>query len=461
MLVYKADWLATKTLFYNILTDQHAVNNISGVIDYQYFDWDTDGLKNYLDFGYSVMGQTPVRGVKFLQSNEALHQSDQGKLTVDRNTTADHDLHERLLSHSSVEGVIDLLKETVQHWEASVDGDIVLPLSGGFDSRFLLSSLNEKNRLKCFTYGLSDDQSESQEVVHARYLAHKYDIDWHQITLDNYHQYFDEWYRLFGVSTHAHGMYHIEFYHRIHHLNVTSGPFLSGLIGDAWAGSLRIEEVEAPSALIKLGYSHGLNASAQYCTLKSVSNLVLEEYFEQKQQALKSARFRIVEAMRMKMMLLKYLTLVPASFGFSPFAPYLIPDLAINMLRLPDEERLNRKWQRDYFEKIGLNLEEKGLTASPQNTLNTQTMISSPLEPLDGRILNEIIEPNYVAWINRNVLRNTWYVRKWKIQNKLRHKRFIRKFVPRKDVHRMAYAAYLTLYPLQQLIINRNQVLSK
>ena len=446
-------------MFYNTITNQHAVNSISDVIDYQRFDWHVDGLKNYLDFGYSVMGQTPVRGVKFLQSNEILCRSNEGKLIVDQNITADHDFHERLTSHSNVGDVIDLLKGTVQQWEENVDGDIVLPLSGGFDSRFLLSSIIRKNRLKGFTYGLSDNQSESQEVVHARYLAHKYSIDWHQITLGDYHKYLDEWYRLFGVSTHAHGMYHIEFYHKIHNLEVTSGPFLSGLIGDAWAGSLVIGEIEAPSSLIKLGYSHGLNANAQYCTLQSASNLVLDEYFEKKHQKLKSPKFRIVEAMRMKMMLLKYLTLVPESFGFSPFAPYLIPDVAIGMLRLPDEKRLNRKWQRDYFEKVGLNLEEKGLTASLRNTLNTQAMISSPLSPLDSKILSEIVERDYVAWINKNVLRNAWHVRKWRIQTKLRRKRLIRKLAPKKDVHRMAYAAYLTLYPLQRLIIDRNRAL--
>ena len=63
---YETDWLNTKPVFYNEKTKKVSYN-INDVIDYANLEFDPEGLGNYLDFGYSVLGHTPVKGVKFLR----------------------------------------------------------------------------------------------------------------------------------------------------------------------------------------------------------------------------------------------------------------------------------------------------------------------------------------------------------------------------------------------------------
>ena len=83
-----------------------------------------------------------------------------------------------------------------------------------------------------------EDQSRSFEVVQAKALANRFGIRWERIPLGDFHHYFDDWDAEFGLSTHAHGMYHFEFYTKIRERLKGRHAFLSGIVGDAWAGSI-------------------------------------------------------------------------------------------------------------------------------------------------------------------------------------------------------------------------------
>src|SRR5262245_8415065 len=87
----------------------------------------------------------------------------------------------------SEDDVIDLIKARVRAWEARVDGEIVIPTSGGYDSRLLSWCIEDKSRIRSFTYGISDNQKKTQEVVYGGQLAEILGTTWEQIPLGDFH----------------------------------------------------------------------------------------------------------------------------------------------------------------------------------------------------------------------------------------------------------------------------------
>ncbi|MGY6529569.1 MAG: TylF/MycF/NovP-related O-methyltransferase [Cyanobacterium sp.] len=423
--IFETDWLASQPIFYNEKTGKVS-HNINNVIDFVNFEFHPEGFNNYLDFGYSILEQTPIKDVKFLRHSCRLTFDEKGKIKIEYL----EDIAETWIGKTSHEDdVLHLLHTAIRNWEKSVEGEIILPTSGGYDSRILTYFIENKSRIRSFTYGLSQNQSESFEVVHARKLSEIFGTKWEQIPLGYFHQYFDEWDKLFGISTHAHGMYHIEFYNQIMPKIAGGNPFLSGIIGDAWAGSVNIDNLYSPEDLQKLGYTHGLNSNSEYSNFKG-KNSIIEYFYEQNIESLKIPSYRIIQAMRFKITLLSYLFIVPKQFGFKVWSPFLDPEIALSMLTLPPSRRKDRIWQRELFQKNGLDLESMNLQRSTQNNLNYQAMCKMPVKPLDVKLLAEVVNPQYVHSIN----------------NYLQEK------------HLGAYCAYLTLKPIENAIKKRQEL---
>ena len=57
--------------------------NINDVIDYRNLEIDPEGFNNYLDFGYSVFQQTPIKHVKFLRHSSRLSIDDRHQIKID------------------------------------------------------------------------------------------------------------------------------------------------------------------------------------------------------------------------------------------------------------------------------------------------------------------------------------------------------------------------------------------
>jgi hypothetical protein len=107
--------------------------------------------------------------------------------------------------------------------------------------------------------------------------------------------------------------------------------------------------------------------------------------------------------MRFKLIMLSYLMRVPRLFDFEPWTPFLDIDVAMAMLNLPPERRANRQWQRDFFAKVGLDLESQGLKSSRGNSLDFQGLKQVSVRALDVERLSDYFDRNYIEWINREV----------------------------------------------------------
>jgi len=455
--VYETDWLASRPVFYNQTTGKVS-NNINNVIDYSNLEFHPEGFNNYLDFGYSILEQTPIKDVKFLRHSSRLIIDDDNHIVVEYL----EDTIERWIGKLSHEDdVLHMLELAVRQWEKSVKGEIIIPTSGGYDSRLLNFLIQDKSRIRSFTYGISENQAESYEVVYARKLSEILGTCWEQIELGNFHLYFDDWDRLFGISTHAHGMYHIEFYTKILPKVEKRIPLLSGIIGDAWAGSVNIPEIANSDQLSVLGYTHGLHADSRQSKLRDDIQLK-ERYFQTIRELIALPFYRVVEAMRFKIILLSYLLVLPESLGFKPWSPFLNKSIALGMATLSPDRRKNRLWQKEFFQKNGLDFESMKLKAFHQNTLDLQALRRIPVKPLDTRILREVVKSDYIEWINRNLpgcfgnwrgetLRKLVHV--YKIGGALRRLGYTNRSL--KQI--AAYSAYLVLLPIQNLLRRRIQ----
>jgi hypothetical protein len=455
-LFFETDWLASQPVFYNEKTGQ-ASHNINDVIDYANLEFHPEGFNNYLDFGYSVLEQTPIKQVKFLRYSSRLWIDEKGVLSVEY---LDDPVEQWLDHRLFEEDVIDLIRDRVRKWEHSVQGEIIIPTSGGYDSRLLNWCVEDKSRVRSFTYGISDNQAESYEVVYARKLSELLGTCWEQIPLGDFHRYFDDWDRLFGVSTHAHGMYHFEFYQKILPKVEGRNPFLSGIFGDVWAGSTNFQQMESYRNLRMLGYTHNLNADVNQSVFQPSYEL-REVFWQENRDKLKDERYQVIFLIRFKIILISYLLRLPAYLGFVPWSPFLDIDICMSMLNLPPERRHGRLWEKKFFQRQGLDLESMNLKATHQNTLDLQALRRIPVKPLDKNLLREVVRSDYIEWINQNIREPG---QKNKVLEKLLRVRKIggalRRlgFTPGTNRQLEAYYAYLVLLPIENLLRKRAQI---
>jgi len=450
--IFETDWLASQSVFYNELTGRVSYN-INDVIDFNNIEFHPEGLNNYLDFGCSILEQTPIKHIKFLRHSSRLTIHDNGKLEIEYL----EDPVDRWLGKTTREDdVFHLLYKAVRDWERSVGGEIIVPTSGGYDSRLLNFIIGNKSRIRSFTYGISENQALSYEGVYAKKLSQILGTRWEQIPLGDFHLYFEEWDKSFGISTHAHGMYHIEFYKKILPKITGKNPLLTGIIGDIWAGNLNLPDINSYAHLQDFGYTHGINADSTFSSMPCARPL-LENYYMRNRKKITLPQFRVVASMRFKIILLSYLSTIPRTFEFRPWSPFLMPEIALSMLMLSPLRRKNRLWQKEFFQKHGLDLESMGLQVSYQNNLDHQAMRRLPVNPLNIKLLREVVKPSYVRWINNHVSQHgvpwDWF---WQLSNKpiigkaMRH-------VGIKEQRLKAYNAYLTLRPIQNLLEKRGK----
>lgn len=447
------DWIGSKTIFYNVKTLKIS-ENILDVINQHDFQWDKSGLAAYCDYGYAVYGRTPIKDVLFLLPNQKISIKN-NQINIEE-TRLDEKIFESIQDRTSSDHCIDLLRSKLEVYDSNIE-ETFIPLSGGFDSRMLLYFFPNKSKIKAYTYGISSPQKESFEVKTAEALANHFHIPWKHIELGNYNLYIDKFYNSFGPSCHSHGMYHHEFYDLIRKDQNKSHHLLSGLIGDAWAGSIKVSDIKSPGDLIHLAHHHQMKADSQFLNFKISSNELYEFFWEREKKRIADPRWRVVLSMRTKMMLLKYLITVPMEYSYKVYAPFIESDLALNMLKLPDHLRDNRNWQKDFLASKSL-LKILGPDANMTNNLNTQALKKNAIPPLDVSALKEIFSEDYLKWINRNLLTTSGSNIKEFLDRKIKRQR-VRKLIKNlgfDDVHLKAYFAYLTLYPLQQIIKSRD-----
>lgn len=394
-IIIENDWLGSIPIFYN--QKENIVSTLSNLC-LKDKTIDNEGLSNFCEFGYSVFEQTMFRDVKFMRYFSKLIISDEIEIEHKKDPVLDDSF---LKQTSTEDDVINLIQEYMSDIETEIVGDIVLPTSGGYDSRILNYFIKDKKRIRSFTYGVSNDQSKSSEVVHAKKISEIYNTKWEQIELKEYHKYMDEWTGIYGFSTHLHGMYHIEFYKNISEkYDFSNFSFLSGIFGDIWAGSVEYKNIERYQDIINLGYTHGMNLDLEYLNSDNGSKLK-QDYYKKNGEYLKNNKIKSIFTIRMKLILISYLTQIPEYFGMPVWTPFLNFDIVKAILNIPDNRRKNRVWQKDFFSKVGLNLEDMNLKSTKTNKLDYEIGKNAKLEKIDVDLMKEYIDERRLLEINK------------------------------------------------------------
>lgn len=445
--LHHADWLASRPFFFNNETGV-ASYNINDVIDFTNVEFDEEGLLNYLDFGYSVFGRTPIKNVHFLRPNQSVFTNSVGKIEVTYKPDEALNYIGKVYKESDV---WDRFRANIDAWRgAHGEQQVLVPTSGGYDSRLLNYFYPRKDLIFACTYGISSNQMRSHEVIYAREICRRLGINWSQVELGDFHEFFDEWDELYGISTHAHGMYQWEFFNKIRGAYGTM-PMLSGVVGDAWAGSASTQEPKNPGELVQLGYGHGIKADSSQCLLRSNRDNRESEFINERDK-LQDERYRVLYLVRTKLTLLSYLLEVPRALGFQPYSPFLNIDVAMPMLTIEFSRWKNRVWQREFMDRNYLNVEADIHNKSFRNDLNMIAMHRKPLYPLDTQLLSRLFRQEYLEWINRTIRTDTFLA---KTRNSIYGVRYLGGALRRaglKNQTLIAYFAYLVLKPIDAVL---------
>lgn len=454
-LLFQTDWLGSRPVYYNERTGATSLN-VNDVIEFANAEFDAEGLGAYLATGYSVFQHTPVSGVRILPPSARLWRDGDSRLRVEQLPV---DLDTRLATRHTEDEVIGLLRTRVRAAESATTGEVVIPTSGGYDSRLLNLMIAEPSRIRSFTFGATARQWDSAEVARARALAEMLGTRWERVHLAPFHVHLDDWDDAFGPALHAHGMYQLEFYRQVRARLAGGELVLSGLGGDWFAGkgdAVAMRPLRGPDDVRRLIRSHGMNADVNAVVIPHRGTL-LEEYYEAHREILDSPRRRLVEAVRCRMGLTHYLLRAPQLHGFAVDAPFLDIEVACAMLTLPDDRRQGRRWVTDYFASRRATLEAVG--GNNRYWLYWPVMRAQPLSPLDDRLLSEIVRPDYVRWVNRTVSwRGVWWEGYQRLGGNRGFRRAARYLRSRGFRQRRleAYHAYMTLRPLQRLLQKRD-----
>jgi hypothetical protein len=439
---FETDWLGSRPVFYNEYTKKidYKFNN---VIDYDNIKFNPEGFNNYLDWGFSVFNQSPIEGIKFLKPNSIIHLNDQNELCIEEKPDPVKSLIDFKLSEKDT---LDLIKEKVNSWEKSFEGEIIIPTSGGFDSRLLNFFIENKNRVRAFTFGTSLNQDDSFEVVHAKALSESLNIKWEQIKLGDFHNYFSDWIDLFGLSMHAHGMYQVEFYKEITK-RINDQNLLSGIIGWGWAG-INVPKIENIHDLSQLNFKYAHKANSEMSLLGRKHDIINDYYLSNK-EIFSDRRLTTILLYRNRIIWESYLTNLPRFMGFNAWSPFLDIEVAMAMLNIDPERGKGKKWLKDFFIKNNIDVDTLPLKKTYQNDLNYYAMRKIPLRPLNSKLLSPYIDTKYVNWINSRVsqISNFWdgFYSGFSTNKILRR-------IPNPDNRMEAYSAYLTLKPINELL---------
>ena len=397
-IIIENDWLGSIPIFYN-----PKEMTVSTLVNFCVKEKKihNEGLANFCEFGYSVFSQTMFENVKFMRYYSKLTLNNEA---INIEYKDDPVLNLDFLTYStSVEEVISKMKDYINTIENNIPGEIIIPTSGGLDSRMLNYLIRDKSRIRSFTYGVSKDQTKCHEVVNARKISEILNTKWEHVLLDHFNEYINTWFNIFGISTHLHGMYHIEFYSKILTKHkFTNCTLLSGIVGDLWAQSGKFKSINNSKKLINLGYTHGLNLDSKYIRVP-FSNELKQKVFLEIGKYVKNDKIRTVFGIRTKLILLSYLLIIPEYFAIPVWTPFLNFDIARMTLSLPDELRKKRRWVRDFFKNVSLNIEDMNLKSLKDNSLDYEIAKKHTFDPIDIKILSEYIQESRLKEIN-NIL---------------------------------------------------------
>lgn len=348
----KSDWLGSFPCYYDEISNE--ITSHWTMLDLE--NRENDIVASYILKKYSFIptSRTLKKGIKRLLGGQRIIWrpnyiecvTDKVKLNLKLNSTA--------------EDVVELVQRRLL-----IDGldksEIVLPLSGGYDSRFIASiAKNEMGYsfLAC-TYSLLGSRGDCFESQVSKIVAQRLDSKRISFDLTGYSKYEGSIIDWSGGFSHVNGDYYEMFAEKLKALmkvEVSKNLLvLSGIVGDMWCGKLKInyfEGVDVKNFLL----THGVRVY-NWMYSEAEKNVALEAEKELSQhfsQRVSSKDEALLEIVRAKIGLLSFLCYSFEKRGIRCSAPFLDKPIVEALLGLDENKRRNRKWQDQYFQSHGI-----------------------------------------------------------------------------------------------------------
>lgn len=407
---FKTDWLNTIPVFYNSKT-KRVSNNINSVIDYGDMEFDNEGLFNYLKHGYIVFGKTPIKNVERLPPHSEITRSLDGNgqpcISIDthKDPVLDH-LDRKSTPDECIEILknvfTDLLKD--KKWDGK---QYLLPLSGGRDSRMLLSFIDDLSKIQAITFDVSLSGKYSFEMVRANILADMLKFKWQNLPLESFYENdaIMRSFSQFGLEMSFASSYHVEMYEKAKKLFGDNYVVLSGSVGDWWSGE-KLPLFNPNTHLEALGLFHTLDIAIpeEFIEIKadlSYNEACIRPHFDMIRE---SYVYRTIFSKRGRIGLASFINRAPDKI-FGSITPYYDLDVAMSQLALPQEHRKDNIWQHRYFQKMGIDIDQHASQAYSISSNNSLDIIgvhysSKKMPRLKVDTFRGIVNKNRIDWIN-------------------------------------------------------------
>lgn len=342
-------WLGVQPLYYSL--EQNRVDIRQWKTDYL----DEVGVDLYKTFGYIALGRTKYSGVSFLLPNECLRFSREGQLEA---VCEIEDIDFRLFSKTKKDLITaDKLNSIIKNSLRPFFGNhTILPLSGGYDSNFLLLHGLNFAKIYSVTYSNSLFHRLDREIRVAKRNSKLLNVEWKGFKLKYLPKYREIWKSRYQDICHDHGMYHFEFYEEIRNTLPDSNLVLSGILGDLWSGKHDFDFSNNISQedFMKLFLSH------EYSIInKSEWSVKTNEFFTKRFEEIlpiiQTREGALITLARNKMILLNYLLYSGFHSNYDVITPFLSKQIVLQIFRVEGWE--NRCWQKALFRLNNLKTE--------------------------------------------------------------------------------------------------------
>lgn len=348
---FVADWLGSFPCYY----DEVKMNIAShwGMLDLQARECDPIGSYTLKRYSFIPTSRTVKNGVKRLLGDQRLIWRP-GQIECE---SIESNLSLKYLTRTEdvVQSIVVRLKK-----DGLETSNTIIPLSGGYDSRFLATIVNFEFRrpFKSFTYSLLGARGDCFESKVSKVVAHRLGSQWRSFDLTGYARYEQSILDWTGGFSHVNGDYYEMFAEQV----LKDGTYdkdtliISGIVGDAWCGKVKTTNVLKGQAANVL-YSHGISTygwliNSEEEKLSSQAEDELNQFFCTRIHSDETFLYELVKA---KVALLSFLCYSFERRGVRCSAPFLDKSVVESILSLDRQQRQNRKWQKEYFENLGLS----------------------------------------------------------------------------------------------------------
>lgn len=349
----QSDWLGSFPCYYDEINREVASH--WGMLDLGLRE--SDPIATYILKRYSFIptSRTIKQGVRRLLANQALVWNPQSIECTTFNSNLNFETS--VQTDDVVQRISARLKK-----DGLEQGNAIIPLSGGYDSRFLASIVNAVfgQTFRSFTYSLLGPQGDCFESKVSKVVAQRLGSNWSSFDLTGYSRYEQTIIDWTGGFSHVNGDYYEMFADKVHHkIGPTDGGkslVISGIVGDAWCGKTLIvyhQDLKVRNVLLNHGistYDWMIDGKEEAHSMKAETEL--NEFFRSR---IGSNETILLELVRAKVGLLSFLCYSFEKRGIPCSAPFLDKTVVEAVLSLDPKQRLRRKWQNEYFRNIELS----------------------------------------------------------------------------------------------------------